>query len=769
LAQEFQATMAAEVGAASCHQGPAFANNLKVENAVIWTVKGQNGSLQWADNCSLAQVQLYWLRKRLRPAFSLLMICYLSLALFEQPSWCLGDNKPCANQLDGVFSSGIPTFETALTNAVEMVLLVLLALRLLLRRLALGSAFLMSWWTLSLAILLATSLLDCVVGVFRLQGISLSHTSFRWSRLCRPLIFLASYTDLRQTLERVVSALLRVLNILVSLALCVLLFVWLGLVLFAGTAEGRERFSGWQSALSSMWILYTTANSPDVWIPAYNANRASFFFFAAYMLVVLYLLNNVLLAAVYSAYRERLKRKMEETFSYRQLALERAFELLKDDNGLIGSTKWAAFLSRYCYAARVTSVRQPMYSKAMQMFDSLDVDGNGGLDLTEFSLVLDAIETLSQRLAAHEPRHRFQSREQLPYPVRLVLRGVRVYDFKISWDSIVDLFIAADLSCWLFHTISFVSADPDGPYSPHSHVFWSRSSPWNWMGFAFSCIYVCDASMRLWIFGWENIWQKRPRHYQLDMLLVYTLFGLNMFFLFEEERPTWVTRAAGIMHILRALRLMRHIPPLRQLVTLMVELAPTYRRLGFLLFIVFYMYATVGMQIFGGMVRESAKELDGTDYAKGEYWNLNFNDFFSAFVTLFVLMVLNNWYIVAGAFYQLSGTVWSQVYFVSFFVIVNLIVLNILVAFILECCETMHQEAECLSNGQIEQTPLHSNSVQPDPSGHTRQFHREEVLRRVLFPDHSPLASPRTPHVVPEVIDGPEGGNGVLSWNLSSS
>eukprot|EP00971_Amphidinium_carterae_P336597 6473051-Amphidinium_carterae.1 len=43
---------------------------------------------------------------------------------------------------------------------------------------------------------------------------------------------------------------------------------------------------------------------------------------------------------------------------------------------------------------------------------------------------------------------------------------------------------------------------------------------------------------------------------------------------------------------------------------------------------------------------------------------------------------------------------------------------------------TVLQEAECLSNGQIEQTPLHSNSVQPDPSGHTRQFHREEAALR---------------------------------------
>lgn len=63
------------------------------------------------------------------------------------------------------------------------------------------------------------------------------------------------------------------------------------------------------------------------------------------------------------------------------------------------------------------------------------------------------------------------------------------------------------------------------------------------------------------------------------------------------------------------------------------------------LMIIYYIFALIGMCLFGGKIR---KDLD-YPFVEGPYtvpsvFHLdNFNDFISSMVTLFTLMVVNNW------------------------------------------------------------------------------------------------------------------------------
>ena len=58
---------------------------------------------------------------------------------------------------------------------------------------------------------------------------------------------------------------------------------------------------------------------------------------------------------------------------------------------------------------------------------------------------------------------------------------------------------------------------------------------------------------------------------------------------------------------------------------------------------VFYFYAVIGMFLFGGKVRKDMVELENSNDVPNTYHLLNFNDFLSSFITLFALMVVNNW------------------------------------------------------------------------------------------------------------------------------
>ena len=74
---------------------------------------------------------------------------------------------------------------------------------------------------------------------------------------------------------------------------------------------------------------------------------------------------------------------------------------------------------------------------------------------------------------------------------------------------------------------------------------------------------------------------------------------------------------------------------------------------------------------------------------------MNFNDFASSIIVLFQQMVINNWYIVIDMFSELTGHYWYvHLFFVSFWVIVVLILVNIIVSIVLEIHDSLSAEVD---------------------------------------------------------------------------
>jgi len=96
------------------------------------------------------------------------------------------------------------------------------------------------------------------------------------------------------------------------------------------------------------------------------------------------------------------------------------------------------------------------------------------------------------------------------------------------------------------------------------------------------------------------------------------------------------------------------------------------------------MYCSLGLQIFGGIVYAGNPTLEETDLFNNDYLLFNFNDYPSGMVTLFNLLVMGNWQVWMESYWQLTGSSWSLIYFVSFYLISVLLLLNLIVAFVLE-------------------------------------------------------------------------------------
>ncbi|KAL6561511.1 mitochondrial thiamine pyrophosphate transporter [Orobanche minor] len=146
--------------------------------------------------------------------------------------------------------------------------------------------------------------------------------------------------------------------------------------------------------------------------------------------------------------------------------------------------------------------------------------------------------------------------------------------------------------------------------------------------------------------------------------------------------------------MLRLIRLLMRVQQYRAFVATFLTLLPSLVPYLGTIFCILCIYCSLGVQIFGGLVNAGNPDLSGTDLEDNDLlWNFldklsyllfNFNDYPNGMVTLFNLLVMGNWQAWMTSYKDLTGTVWTYAYFISFYLITILLLLNLVVAFVLE-------------------------------------------------------------------------------------
>jgi two pore calcium channel protein len=526
------------------------------------------------------------------------------------------------------------------------------------------------------------------IALFNTGGFSPG--SFRISRILRPIIFLCFTNSLRGAAARVARSIKGFLSVLFALAIALIFFTWAGITIFAEQGTDDTHFPNWSAAFTNLWILFTTANCPDAFLTIYNTHRLAVIFFIAYLILTLYLLNNILLARVYDAYKEELKEMVITWAENEQTAISHAFALLKNEQGVIERKKWAAFFTRHQAERRRFlgtwghKLEDYNSKRAEAVFYALDSDHTQGIDESEFKSVLDVLHDEE----VYIPTTRPPAWQFLRGWYAAFTSGVKVFGRQVPWDTLIDVVIFVGVVLAFVQTVLWID---QGHFLPH---YLSSSNTWFWVLFAFTCFYVVELIAKIGIMGLERYLYNSPFMNSFDLV---TISGLMIVeFLCLSDRVPQLSSHHGdqirvgpkltvLLHIARSIRLFRHVEPLNFIARLSVRISPAYFRMGLLLFIIYYIYAMIGIQCFGGEIYQGNPMLANTTFANTGYYPFNFNDFDSGMVTLFVLMVVNNWFVIAGGFIAASGTRWTAVFFVTFFVITNLVVLNILIAMVLDC------------------------------------------------------------------------------------
>lgn len=737
----------------------------KAKHAVIWIKKASNGSSKWVRHCSQEQFRWWYLSKQLKPLWLLAKYGFLLLSVFEEPAPCRGTKEQCLNMNHYWYSMPFTILPLNISAILSLAFCMILLFRMRLRKWALGSAYscpltpgtaYADSWVVFNSIVLAVALI-CSMAGFVSPGI------YEISFICRPLIFVGATKKLRQEVAAVLRAAPSYLDVIFSLYMAVFVFACAGMILFVKTPEGNADFRNWGDAFAQMMVLFFTSNDPNAWVPAFNSNKFNFVFFFFYLSITLYLLLSLLLARVYNGYKEVGTADVEVFHRSEQVSVEFAFGLLSDSgdiDGQITAESWREFFIEYCNPSfggiQVEDLEDTQYNTwrgdlIVSVFHGIDLERGASISLENFRTIMKVFIDRETYIPAKRPPVARPHGQFWTFLHDSYMNGFEIGGVTFDWDSTMDVVISIVFlfTCW--EGFAFANGKPLLKIA----IFWVL--------LPITFMYGMEVTAKISILGFDRFWNKNSLQNRFDFLNMYSLIIIEIIYLAGAQTMA-MQRAIILLSGVRVFRLCRYVQPLKHVFLMLTRLIPSYWKVGMMFLIVYFIFAAVGRWMFGGLIYSTNPDLwqkcgshaiganscgpgyvpansygpgaspfGSRQYAQDQFFSLNFNDTISGFLTLFALMIVNNWYITTSGFMLACGSVWVAWYFILFFIVCNLVVLNILMALIIDVTAAFsEEEAQDFSHTSQQAVKVKRlNEIERVATGIGAQK-PEYMLRRVL-------------------------------------
>ncbi|XP_042176568.1 two pore calcium channel protein 1 isoform X2 [Oncorhynchus tshawytscha] len=486
----------------------------------------------------------------------------------------------------------------------------------------------------------------------------------RVTRALRPIFLVdCRYCGaVRRNLRQIFQSLPPFIDILLLLLFFMVIFAILGFCLFSPNTSDPY-FNTLENSIVSLFVLLTTANFPDVMMPAYSRNRWSCVFFIIYLSIELYFIMNLLLAVVFDTFNGVEKMKFKSLMLHKRSAIDHAFQLLRP-MGL--SLKQFDGLMRF-YRPRMSARDRFLTYKA------LNTAGAPMLSLDDFYKFYEVIGLKWK--ARRSGEHWF---DDLPHTTFLIFKGINLLVKSKAFQYTMYVVVAVNGVWILVET-----------YMLNSGFSSSRIVPWSYI--VFLTIYGVEVLLKVTGMGPLAYFSSGWNLFDF-FVTVFAFLGL-IALAFDMEPFYFIV----VLRPLQLLRLFKIKQRYRNVLDTMFELFPRMASLGLTLIIFYYSFAIVGMEFFADVVypnccntstvADSYRQINvtignRTVLDEGYYYLNNFDNILSSFVTLFELTVVNNWYITMEGVTSMT-THWSRLYFMTFY-IVTMVVMTIIVAFILD-------------------------------------------------------------------------------------
>ncbi|XP_069875997.1 voltage-dependent T-type calcium channel subunit alpha-1H isoform X2 [Dipodomys merriami] len=311
--------------------------------------------------------------------------------------------------------------------------------------------------------------------------------------------------------------------------------------------------------------------------------------------------------------------------------------------------------------------------------------------------------------------------------------------------------------------------------------------------YVFTIVFVFEAALKLVAFGFRRFFKDRWN--QLDLAIV--LLSIMGIVLEEIEmnaalpiNPT-IIRIMRVLRIARVLKLLKMATGMRALLDTVVQALPQVGNLGLLFMLLFFIYAALGVELFGRLARAALAGLTGRrlpaecsedNPCEGLSRHATFTNFGMAFLTLFRVSTGDNWNgIMKDTLRECSREdrhclsylpALSPVYFVTFVLVAQFVLVNVVVAVLMKHLEENNKEAREAAEADAEaeaelelataQGPLPAppppaqDSPDPGPGASGLAGRKVSVSRMLSLPNDSYMFRPVAPATAPHAHPLPE-------------
>ncbi|XP_059006114.1 two pore channel protein 2 isoform X2 [Mustela lutreola] len=692
-------------GSASCRPGAASWRDLCFDQAAVFI----EDAIQYRSINHRMDVRSMWLYRlyysnACQWILSFTIFLILFLAFIESPS-------SLTSTADVRYRSAPWDPPCGLTEGVEVLCLLVFVADVSVKSYLVGWAqFRTNPWLLAYLVVLVVSLTDWIVSLSLL-----CQERLRVRRLLRPFFLMQNSSMMKKTLKCIRSSLPEMASVLLLLALHLCVFTMSGMLLFTGEkgdGQDRERliyFRNLPEALTSLLVLLTTANNPDVMIPAYSKNRAYAIFFIVFTLIGSLFLMNLLTAIIYNQFRGYLMvsraavpaapggaapggqaghdqrggpaKSFQTSLFRRRLGARAAYEVLSSVTAE-GEAHPREVGVRPRDFLQVLQRVQLDGSHTQAVMEKVRSYGGDLLSAGEFQKLFNEFDKRVIKEPPPRPEYPspFLRRAQIAF-------SHRYFDYLGNFIALGNL---VSISVFLVIDADVLPEDRD------DFVL-------GILNCAFILYYVLELLLKVFALGLPGYLAHSSNVFDGLLTAVLLVLEISTLAVYRFPHPGWKPETLGLLSLwdmarlvnsLIVVRFLRIIPSLKLMAVVastILDLIRNMRAFGGILVVVYYVFAILGISLFRGVIVAPGNGSLSPDNSSApcgsfeqlEYWPNNFDDFAAALITLWNVMVVNNWQVFLDAYRRYSGP-WSKIYFVLWWLVSSVVWVNLFLALILE-------------------------------------------------------------------------------------
>jgi len=517
-------------------------------------------------------------------------------------------------------------------------------------------------------------------------------------------------------IHNILSSFLRVIGAIwkvgFMLACTILVFAWIGAMLFADL-DMKDRygepvnlgFESFSASVYTMFVTMTTSNMPDVMIASYLYNPFFLFYWIPFLTIAVLFFAQVILASVYSEYREQVTHFMKIGHKNRNKGISDTFELLKESSRCHKSGQdrhvvaYPTFeqLTEVLWQISTPRVLVPKDAVSI-IYQALDDDGNNLITKDEF---FDMCDLMHMQFLIHPRDSSIRSwlgnGKMYEYLKSLMDNGKTKIDmgYQSSYPgSVLDKFIGSVLTMnvtWIvFESVLELN---------RIKLWWLTPMMLECVDLFFTFIYLLEVMMKLSWYSWTEYSSMPDNKFDFTTTMVLTMSGI--LYVTKALQCRAAIRYLNMLRLVRLLKGLAQIPIFSTTCKIIERMFSTCADVLAMNFLVIYLWSSFGVLIFGGRLYSSNPVFEGNaqPYFDSHYSVYNFNDMILAMVSCFFAM-LGTWndtfVTVCMALHERGTVMWylAGTFWFAFYVASPLIAFNVFTAFSIDVYQHLADKSE---------------------------------------------------------------------------